>query len=76
MESSEEFLNSLRQALTGGSELTHYQAAQIVTNSTGEPLTTVQVRHGRWVKGRGLKTVTLLARDLGALGYELKIVRR
>ncbi len=67
---------AIRHALTGGGRYTQYQSAQIVGAETDEPLTVIQTRHGRWAKGKGLRTLEALQRDLDALGYEVCILKK
>jgi hypothetical protein len=55
--------------------LTTWGAAHVIGAETDEPIKTINARWARWVK-RAPESISILAADLEALGYELRIVKK
>jgi hypothetical protein len=62
-----EILNDLK--------MTTWGAATVIQSKTEEPIKTVHARWARWVK-RTPESIEILAADLEALGYELRVVKK
>ena len=58
------------------SDLTVYGLAQKIQGKTGEDIKAVHKRLKKWQKTGTPPKFQLLSRDVGALGYEIKLVKK